>query len=70
MNNTEEPDVYFLLRKLLTNERLTSTTAHAWISEDDRWGELVFSLLSGVAPNLPERQVRSLIRKLSQSGIS
>jgi hypothetical protein len=41
MNNTEEPDVYFLLRKLLTNERLTSTTAHAWISEDDRWGELV-----------------------------
>jgi len=69
MRHEDETEAHFLVRKLLTAEQPTSASAHPWISEDDRWIELVFSVLSRVAHDVPEREVRRAINRLANLGL-
>ncbi len=54
----------FILRKLISAGPPTSSAAHPWISEDDRWAELVFSIFSRVAANVSESEARRAVHRL------
>jgi hypothetical protein len=67
---TDRPpvDANFLMRKLLVRYGAELAEAHPWLSEHDRWLELVFSMLAS-SSNLPEERVRELVSQLDALGL-
>jgi hypothetical protein len=57
-----------LLRKIIVLES-SDSTANPWIYENDRWKELIFALLTRIAPSLPEVGIRSLIDRMHGAGL-
>jgi hypothetical protein len=68
MKATNGSEAQYLLRKLVILEGGELAGGHPWLWEDDRWEELVFSLLHGVV-SLPEEEVREMTAAMGNLGL-
>lgn len=62
-------DANFLMRKLLVGYGGALSEAHPWLSEHDRWLELIFSMLASTS-ELPEERMRDLVSQLDVMGLT
>lgn len=63
--NTKEPNkAEYLLRKMLLQEAKGLALEYPWLSENDRWAELVFAILSSIV-SLQEDEVREIVEQMA-----
>jgi hypothetical protein len=63
-----EAEIQYLLRRAVAAEGPSFAWSHLWVSERDRWKELVFALLTHVT-SLPHFEIRQLADQLDDAGL-
>jgi hypothetical protein len=68
MTDHAQSNAEFALRKAMMRHGRMVNGSHVWISEHDRWLELVFAIFASTSKS-PEEQLRLLIRDLDALGL-
>jgi hypothetical protein len=63
-----QAEVQYLLRRVVVVDGPSIAPSHMWVSERERWKELVFALLTGVT-SLPHSEIRVLADQLDDAGL-
>lgn len=64
MNKNNQLGARFILQKLLLRHGDEVAASHRWLSEQDRWNELVFAIFASLG-GLPEHKLRALVQEMN-----
>jgi hypothetical protein len=64
MKHNKHPDPKYILRKLLLRHADQLAATHQWLSERERWSELVFAVFASVS-QLSEERLRAVVQEMN-----